>query len=113
LGWITFSNIKTCSRNHKKKKKVIFIFHPYFYFGSGMKNVRIRIRDGKIFGSGTGIKHTGSATLYRSLGLFPRWTRTVTGFVKVSYCSEQNKRTVHYHNNSTYQYSIPVTVWDN
>jgi hypothetical protein len=61
-----------------QEKKVVFMFQPSFYVGSGIrdekmsgsgiKNVRIRIRDGKM--SGSGIKHPGSATLgtrYRAL----------------------------------------------
>jgi hypothetical protein len=47
----------------KARKNVVFIFNPSFYVESGMKNVRIRIRDKKMFGSGSGIKHLVSATI--------------------------------------------------
>jgi hypothetical protein len=42
-------------------RKVALMFNPSFYVGSRIENIRIRIRDGKKFGSG--IKHPGSATL--------------------------------------------------
>jgi hypothetical protein len=47
---------------------VVFDFHHSFYVGSGMKNVRIRIRDGKMFGSG--VKHPGSAIVIPDAQLF-------------------------------------------
>jgi hypothetical protein len=41
-------------------KKLVIAFHPSFYVGSGMKNVRIR--NETMLRSGSGIKHPGYAT---------------------------------------------------
>jgi hypothetical protein len=46
-------------KQKEARKKVDFILHLSLpvYVGSGIKkNVQIRIRDGKMFGSGSGIK---------------------------------------------------------
>jgi hypothetical protein len=52
--------------NINSKKKVGFIFHSSFNVGSGIrvkKMLESWVRDEKMFGSGSGIKHPGSATI--------------------------------------------------
>jgi hypothetical protein len=67
---IFLEKIQLAPVKRKSKNKFVFIFHQYFYVqyypGSGsffLPGSRIQIRDGAMVGSGSGINHSGSATL--------------------------------------------------
>jgi hypothetical protein len=62
--------LKLTPETISSKKKVFFlVLPPPFYIGLRIRDPRPRIRiwDEKILGSGSGIKHPGSATLIASV----------------------------------------------
>jgi hypothetical protein len=57
--------LKLTPETISSKKKECLVLLPLFYIGLRIRDPRsgIRIRDEKIIGSGSGLKHPGSATL--------------------------------------------------